>query len=380
MPGPLAGIRVIELAAIGPVPFCGMLLADMGADVVRVDRAGGDPALGGLVDVCGRGKRSVAIDLKTERGRGILIRLLAATDVLLEGFRPGVAERLGVGPEDVEPVNPRLIYGRMTGWGREGPMAAMAGHDINYIGLSGVLHSIGLDEPVVPLNLVGDYGGGALYLAVGVLAALHERIASGRGQVVDTAMVDGTASLMTPTFQLAAAGLWHDRRNANLLDGAAPFYRTYETADGGHMAVGALEPKFYVRLLQLLDLDENELPEQLDPSGWPMIAAKMGATFKSRPRSHWEEVFSGQDACATPVLSLEEAPRHAHNQARNTFMSTALYPDPAPAPRFSRTPSVAGEAPARPGAHSLEVLAELGVDDATAADLVASGIIAADAR
>ncbi len=376
MSGPLNGIRVIELDAIGPVPFCGMLLADMGAEVIRVDRARGGNAIGRLADVCGRGKSSIAIDLKAEDGRQLVLRLAATADVLIEGLRPGVAERLGIGPDDVAEVNPRLVYGRMTGWGQEGPMAQMAGHDINYIGLVGALHAIGEVRPVPPLNLVGDYGGGALYLALGVMAALHERESSGLGQVIDAAMVDGAASLMTPTYQLAAMGLWTDERNSNLLDGRAPFYRVYETADGEHMAVGALEPQFYAELLERLGLDASRLPAQMDRSGWPEIEHEIAAAFLQAPRRHWEEVFAGSDACTTPVLSLEEAPTHAHNRDRNTFSAGAQGSDPAPAPRFSRSPAAAGAAAPRLGADTAAVLAGLGVDAAESARLAVAGVVA----
>jgi alpha-methylacyl-CoA racemase len=363
--------------AIGPVPFCGMLLADMGAEVIRVDRARGGGAIGRLADVCGRGKRSIAVDLKAEEGRRLLLRLAATADVLIEGLRPGVAERLGIGPEDVAAVNPRLVYGRMTGWGQEGPMAHMAGHDINYIGLVGALHAIGNEAPVPPLNLVGDYGGGALYLALGVVAALLERQTSGLGQVVDAAMVDGAASLMTPTYQLAAMGLWTDARNSNLLDGRAPFYRAYETADGGYMAVGAIEPQFYAELLELLGLDANQLPAQLDRSGWPEIAKQIAAAFLAAPRRHWEEVFAGSDACATPVLSLEEAPAHDHNRSRDVFSAGTDGCDPAPAPRFSRTPTTAETAAPRRGADTSFVLADLGIDTAESARLATAGVVMA---
>jgi len=375
MTGPLRGIRVIELDAIGPVPFCGMLLADMGAEVIRIDRARSGSRIGRLARVCGRGKRSIAIDLKDEEGRGLLLRLAATADVLIEGLRPGVAERLGIGPEQVAAVNPRLVYGRMTGWGQDGPMAPMAGHDINYIGLIGALHAIGDESPVPPLNLVGDYGGGALYLALGVMAALLERATSGIGQVIDAAMVDGAASLMTPTYQLAAMGLWTDARNSNLLDGRAPFYRAYETADGGYMAVGAIEPQFYAELLELLGLDAEQLPSQMDRSGWSETQEKIAAAFFSEPRRHWESVFAGSDACTTPILSLEEAPAHDHNQARQVFSAGTDGSDPAPAPRFSRSSGETATAAPRPGADTAALLGELGVDSAGCARLAAAGVV-----
>lgn len=373
MSGPLTGIRVIELESIGPVPFCGMLLADMGADVIRVDRTAESP-LAAVADVCGAGKRSIRVDLKQPAGVEAVLRLAETADVLIEGMRPGVAERLGIGPKRVAGRNPSLIYGRMTGWGQDGPMASMAGHDINYIGIVGALGAIGDQEPVVPLNLVADYGGGALYLAVGVLAALHERSRSGAGQVVDAAMVDGAASLLTPTFQLLAAGLWSDGRRSNLLDGAAPFYRTYRTADGEHMAVGALEPQFFAKLLELLDIDPARY-SQMDRAQWPDLAAELAARFASQPRIHWESVFDGEDACVTPVLSLEEAPRYAQNRARHTFMNAEMSPIPAPAPRFARTPSERSGASPRPGEHTSGVLTELGYDSAAITKLAADGAI-----
>ena len=375
MPGPLTGIRVVELEAIGPVPFCGMLFADMGADVIRVDRASGGSALGDLATLCARGKRSIAVDLKTAAGVDVVHRLAASADVLLEGFRPGVAERLGIGPEAIAAVNDRLVYGRMTGWGQEGPLADVAGHDINYIGLVGALGAIGDDDPVVPLNLVGDYGGGALYLAVGVLAALQERHQSGKGQVVDAAMVDGAASLMTVIYEMTASGFWQDRRSSNYIDGGAPFYRVYATAYGGFMAVGALEPQFYERLIELLGLAEAALPSQHDRSGWPEVAARIAAVFASQPRAHWEHVFAGEDACVTPVLSLEEAPHAAHNRIRETFMTHSGSTVPAPAPRFQRTPSQPALQKSPRGADTASVLSELGVNHDELEALVSAGAV-----
>lgn len=374
MPGPLSGVRVAEFAGIGPIPFCGMLFADMGADVVRIDRPSSHSGLGALADVCGRGKRSVAIDLKTADGLEAAMRLLRTADVMIEGFRPGVAERLGIGPVEVAATNPRLIYGRMTGWGQSGPLAALAGHDINYIGLAGALHAIGDSDPVVPLNLVGDYGGGAMFLATGVLAALVERSESDVGQVIDVAMVDGVATLMTPIYQLLAAGQWQDGRNANLLDGAAPFYRSYETAEGGYMAVGALEPAFYARFLELLELDEDPA-SQMDVRTWPDLHERIAAIFIAEPRIHWESLFTGEDACVTPVLSLEEAPQHAQNQARMTFVTRNSSWEPAPAPRFSRTESEAGSAAPAVGADTAAVLGELGYTVAEVDSLAGAGVV-----
>ncbi len=376
MPGPLNGIRVLELAAIGPVPFCGMLLADMGADVIRIRRADGRQPLGDLVDVCRRGKKSVGIDLKSDAGISVFMQLAESADVLIEGFRPGVAERLGVGPDDLEGINPGLIYGRMTGWGQEGPLATTAGHDINYISLTGVLHAIGGESPVLPLNLIGDYGGGALYLALGVVAALNERNSSGRGQIVDAAMIDGAASLMTPTFELLAARMWSDQRADNLLDGAAPFYRVYATGDGRHVAVGALEPQFYAELLRLLAIDPEELPAQYDRAGWPKIAARLTAEFAGETRDHWDRLFAGSDACVSPVLSLEESPHHPHNQFRSTFVADSGSPLPARAPRFSRTSAGAVDA----GPDDAAVLAGLGMDDQEIGRLIDAGVLAPGSR
>jgi len=375
MPGPLAGIRVVELEAIGPVPFCGMLLADMGADVVRVDRASGVAGLGDLARLCARGKRSIAVNLKTAGGVDIVHRLAGSADILLEGFRPGVAERLGIGPETLAAVNERLVYGRMTGWGQEGPLADVAGHDINYIGLVGALGAIGDDDPVVPLNLVGDYGGGAMYLAVGVLAALQERHHSGKGQVIDAAMVDGAASLMTVIYEMASSGFWQDRRSSNYIDGGAPFYRVYATADGGFMAVGAIEPQFYARLLDLLGLAEAGLPSQHDRSGWSEVATRFAAVFASQSRAHWERVFADEDACVTPVLSLHEAPLAAHNRIRHTFMNDSGSIVPAPAPRFQRTPLRAAMQRSPRGADTATVLGELGVDADEIEALVSAGAV-----
>lgn len=357
---PLDQIRVLELGGIGPGPFCGMLLADMGADVIRIDRpgeAGRDPA-----PVVGRGKRSVVLDLKQPDGVDALLALVTKSDILIDPWRPGVAERLGVGPQPCLARNPRLVYARMTGWGQSGPLAARAGHDIDYIAISGALHAIGGSErPVPPLNLVGDYGGGALYLAVGILAALVERGRTDAGQVVDAAMVDGAASLMAPTYELMALGAWTDQRSANVLDGAAPFYTVYETRDGGFMAVGALEPRFYAELLDVLGLVAADLPGQYDRSGWPLVRATFTDVFAQHTRDEWERRFAGRDACVAPVLSMSEAPEHPHNVARQTFIEIDGVIQPAPAPRFGAS-EPPGRAP-RGGEHTVEVLRDLGSDD-----------------
>ncbi|MFJ2946779.1 MULTISPECIES: CaiB/BaiF CoA transferase family protein [unclassified Streptomyces] len=356
-PGPLGGVRVVELAGIGPGPFAAMLLADLGADVVRVDRPGGpglgiDPAL----DITNRNKRSVIVDLKAPDGPARVLDLAERADVLIEGYRPGVAERLGVGPGDCHARNPRLVYGRMTGWGQQGPLADRAGHDIAYIALTGTLGMIGdpATPPAVPANLLGDYAGGSLYLVVGVLAALHHARATGTGQVVDAAIVDGTAHLSSMIHGMLAAGVWQDRRGANLLDGGCPYYGTYETADGGHMAVGALEPRFYAEFLRLLGI-EDQAGAHADITRWPALRAQVTARFASRTRDAWTAVFDGSDACVAPVLSLREAPHHPHLAARSTFTGHGGITQPAPAPRFSATPTTVRTGPARPGADTDDV-------------------------
>ncbi|MFK4803621.1 CaiB/BaiF CoA transferase family protein [Streptomyces sp. MPA0124] len=350
--GPLTGVRVVELAGIGPGPFAAMLLGDLGADVVRVDRPGG-PGLGidPAHDVTNRNKRSVVVDLKAPDGPARVLDLAERADVLIEGYRPGVAERLGVGPGDCHARNPRLVYGRMTGWGQEGPLAQRAGHDIGYIALTGALGMIGAPDapPPAPANLVGDYAGGSLYLVVGVLAALHHARVSGTGQVVDAAIVDGTAHLSSMIHGMLAAGGWQDRRGANLLDGGCPFYGTYETADGRHMAVGALEPQFYAEFMRLLGIP-GLAPVRDDVSRWPELREAVAARFKSRTRDEWTAVFAGSDACTAPVLSLREAPHHPHLAARSTFTDHGGITQPAPAPRFSATPTAVRTGPALPGA------------------------------
>ncbi|MFK0216948.1 CaiB/BaiF CoA transferase family protein [Streptomyces vinaceus] len=356
--GPLAGVRVVELAGIGPGPFAAMLLADLGADVVRVDRPGGgalavDPAY----DVTNRGKRSVLVDLKSAEGPARVLDLVERADVLIEGFRPGVAERLGVGPAVCHARNPKLVYGRMTGWGQDGPLAHTAGHDIAYIAVTGALGMIGNpgEPPAVPANLVGDYAGGSLYLVIGVLAALqHARTPGGAGQVVDAAIVDGTAHLTAMIHGMMAAGGWQDRRGANLLDGGCPFYGTYETSDGGYMAVGALEQQFYDTFTELLGIGE-QAPARKDLARWGELREAVATRFKSRTRQEWTEVFEGSDACVAPVLSLGEAPLHPHLAARATFTDLGGITQPAPAPRFSATPAAVTSGPALPGAHTASV-------------------------
>jgi alpha-methylacyl-CoA racemase len=360
MTAPLEGVRVIELAGLGPVPFAGMVLAGMGADVVVVDRIGGPPIPDVMIGAVGRGKRSVAIDLKHPDGARTVLRLVEGADVLVEGFRPGVAERLGLGPDDCLGVNDDLIYGRMTGWGNSGPYAAMAGHDINYIGLVGALHTIGdEDASIPPLNLVGDYGGGAMYLVAGVLAALLDR-ETGGGRVVEAAMVDGAASLMSPFYAMYGTGLWTEDRGENLLDGGAPFYTTYVTGDDKQVAVGALEPRFYSALLDGLGLSEDDLPDRLDRSRWPELRRNLGDAFMTRTRDEWEAVFAGTDACVTPVLGLDEAPRHPANAERRVFTDAGGFPLPVPAPRFGDPVVELGKAPG-PGEDTDEVLVQAGL-------------------
>ena len=350
--GPLAGVRVVEVAGIGPAPFCAMLLADLGAEVLRVERPAAEAAPGlAAAPLLARGRRSVALDLKHPDGAEAVRRLAGGAHALLEGFRPGVAERLGIGPAECLARNPALVYGRMTGWGQQGPLAHAAGHDIAYIALAGALHPIGRagGPPVPPLNLVGDFGGGGMLLALGVVAALLEARGSGRGQVVDAAIVDGAALLTTMVHELAAAGLWSQERGVNLLDSGAPFYDVYETADGAYMAVGALEPRFYAELLRGLGLDERTLPAQHDRARWPELREQLAARFRSRTRAQWCQVFDGGDACVAPVLTPAEAPTHPHNRERGTFVPVGGVLQPAPAPRFSRTPCDPPAPPPPPG-------------------------------
>lgn len=359
--GPLDGVKVIEFAGIGPGPFCCMLLSDMGADVVRIDRKGGRAM---PKDVTARGRRSVALDLKDANDVAVAMALVEKADVLIEGFRPGVMERLALGPDEALARNPKLVYGRMTGWGQSGPLSNAAGHDLNYIALSGALHAMGRKDapPSPPLNLVGDYGGGALYLALGVCAALIERQRSGQGQVVDAAITDGTASLMGVMYGLRASGIWSDERDSNLLDGGAPFYDVYETADGKFVTIGSLEPQFYALLLEKLGLKDDPLfAAQMDRSQWPAMSEKIATVIKTKTREEWTTLLEGTDACFAPVLTMGEAPAHPHNAARKAFTDVAGIVQPAPAPRFSRTPgAIQGPAPA-PGSDAENVLAEWGV-------------------
>jgi alpha-methylacyl-CoA racemase len=376
--GPLDGVRVIEIASLAPAPFGCMILSDLGADVLRVDRADScGPDAVARADPLSRGRRSIGIDLKNAEGIGLLLRLAESADVLVEGFRPGVAERLGFGPRECAARNPRLVFARMTGWGQDGPLAATAGHDIDYIAVSGALHPIGRagERPVPPLNLVGDFGGGGMLLALGVLAALVERERSGLGQVVDAAMVDGSALLTSFLYGLRAAGAWQDSRGVNLLDGGAPFYDTYETADGGYVAVGALEPKFYAELLAGLGLADADLPGQHDRAGWPVLRERFAAAFAQRTRDEWARAFGGTDGCVAPVLSMAEAPGHPYNTARGVFTDVGGLVQPAPAPRFGRSAAGSPTPPPRPGADTDDVLAGIGLGAAEIATLRDQGIV-----
>ena len=377
--GPLAGLRVIEMAGLGPGPFCAMVLADLGADVIRVERSGSGGG-GGLAvpsGVLDRGQRSMEANLKDPAGVEAVLRLVETADVLVEGFRPGVTERLGLGPEECLARNPRLVYGRMTGWGQDGPLAQAAGHDINYIAVAGALEPIGRpgERPIPPLNLLGDFGGGGFLLVIGILAALQERNTSGHGQVVDAAMVDGSALLTAFIHGMHSGGLWNDERGTNLFDGTAAFYDTYECADGQYVAVGCVEPQFYAELIDRLGLTGEDLPMQYDLDAADELKSRLGGVFKGRSRDEWTAVFAGSDACVSPVLTPWEAHTHPHNAARETFIEVGGIRQPAPAPRFSRTPAPAPEPAPRAGADTVELLAELGYSTQEISDLRAAGAI-----
>jgi alpha-methylacyl-CoA racemase len=380
--GPLAGLKVIEIAGIGPGPFCGMMLADMGADVVRVDRAnnvaGGDPAHP-PADLLNRGRRSIGVDLKNPDGVETVLKLVESADALIEGFRPGVTERLGLGPDVCLERSPRLVYGRMTGWGQDGPYASAAGHDINYIALAGALAHIGRAgaPPTPPLNLVGDFGGGGLLLAFGIACGLFETSRSGQGQVVDAAMIDGAANLMAMFWGFRAMGIWSPERGTNLLDTGAHFYDVYECADGGFVSIGSIEPQFYAELLKRTGLDgDPELAGQMDRSTWPALKAKLAEVFRSRTRDEWCDEMEATDVCFAPVLSMDEAASHPHNVARGTFETRDGVVQPAPAPRFSRTAPELDRPPAFPGQHTDEVLADWGFAEDEVAALRAAGAVA----
>ncbi len=381
MPGPLTGLKIIEIAGIGPGPFTAMMLADMGADVVRVDRSqnvsGGDPATP-PGDISNRGRRSIGVDLKHPDGVEAVLSLVERADGLIEGFRPGVMERLGLGPDDVAARNPKLVYGRMTGWGQDGPYAPPAGHDINYIALAGALDPIGRrgQAPVPPLNLVGDFGGGGMLLAFGMACGLLSAQRTGKGQVVDAAMVDGAAVLTTMFHAFRGMGIWEDERGTNLLDTGAHFYDVYETSDGKYVSIGSIEPQFYAELLRLTGLEGEELPWQHDKGQWPAMKERLAEIFKAKTREEWCDLMEGTDVCFAPVLSLGEAPQHPHNVQRGTFLELDGVVQPAPAPRFSGTPASVQRPPAHAGQHTDEVLSEWGLDDDRIAKLREAGAIA----
>ena len=378
--GPLRGLRIIELAGIGPCPMCAMLLAELGADVVRVDRLT-DSGLG--IDMApehhllNRSRPSVAIDLKHPGGTATVLRLVERADALIEGFRPGVTERLGLGPEDCAARNPRLVYGRVTGWGQEGPLARAAGHDLNYIALTGALDAIGRRgaPPTPPLNLVGDYGGGALYLALGVVAALLEARGSGKGQTVDAAMIDGAASLMTSAYALRAAGIADGPRGENVLDSGAHYYEVYETSDGRYISIAPVEPKFYAELLDRIGLEPDDAPHSANRDDWPKSKARLAALFRSRTRDEWRDILEGTDACFAPVLGMDEAHRHPHNAVRGTFVERDGIVQPNAAPRFGRTPGAIRCSPPAPGSATRTVLADWGFAPAEIDELAAAGVI-----
>lgn len=367
---------MVELAGLGPGPFAGMVLADLGAAVTVVDRPGPGIDYAAGQTILNRGKRSVAVDLKTLEGREVALRLAERADILIEGFRPGVAERLGVGPDACLERNPRLVYGRITGWGQEGPLSHTAGHDINYIAIAGALHPIGPPErPVVPLNLIADYGGGGMLLVAGVLAALTSVRATNRGQVVDAAMVDGAALLTAIMHAGVAGGWWAPRRRSNFLDGAAPFYDVYETADGQHVAVGCLEEKFLEEMCNRLGVDRSDLPHRFDPEGWPKLRRRLAATFRKKTRDEWAEEFADADACVSPVLSLAEAPGHPHMESRSTFIEVGGWRQPAPAPRFSATPPGSPSPSPTRGEHTTEILRDLGLSATEIDTLKHQGVV-----
>jgi alpha-methylacyl-CoA racemase len=376
--GPLEGVKILEIAGIGPGPFAAMMLSDMGAEVLRIDRAQNVGRRGAEGDLLARNRRNVAVDLKSRGGVETVLKLVAGADALLEGFRPGVMERLGLGPEVCLERNPRLVYGRMTGWGQEGPLATAAGHDINYIALAGALDPIGRrgQPPLPPLNLVGDFGGGGMFLAFGIVCGLVERVRSGKGQVVDAAMVDGASVLMTMMHTMRAWGAWNDERGTNLLDTGAHFYEVYETKDGGYISIGSIEPQFYRELLEKTGLADEELPQQMDRTQWDGLKVRLSKIFKTRTRSQWCEIMEGTDICFAPVLSMEDAPDHAHLQHRKTFQEAFGIVQPSPAPRFSRTPPEISRAPAATGEHTDEALADWGFEQSEIATLREQGAIA----
>ncbi|OHB28163.1 MAG: carnitine dehydratase [Phenylobacterium sp. RIFCSPHIGHO2_01_FULL_69_31] len=373
--GPLTGLKIVEFAGIGPGPFCGMLLSDLGADVVRIDRKG--QGRGAPSDITSRGRRSVALDLKKPEAVEACLKLMDAADAIIEGFRPGVMERLGLGPEVALKRNPKLVFGRMTGWGQTGPYAQAAGHDMNYIAITGALHAIGTDDkPVPPLNLVGDFGGGALYLAFGLLAGVIQARETGNGQVIDCAMSDGAASLMAMFYGFKAAGMWKEQRRSNMLDGGAHFYDTYQCRDGKWVSIGSIEPQFYALLLEKTGIDDPEFQKQHDRSAWPGLREKLADVIAQKTRDEWTEIMGGTDVCFAPVLDLDEAPKHPHNAARETFVNLDGVVQPAPAPRFSATPGKIQGPPPAIGAHDREALSDWGFSDGEISALQSAGALA----
>jgi alpha-methylacyl-CoA racemase len=378
--GPLHGTRVVELAGIGPCPMTAMLLAEMGADVIRVDRTS-DSGLGinlnARFQLLQRSRRSIAVDLKSEAGRDLVLELVASADALIEGFRPGVTERLGLGPDECAARNPALVYGRVTGWGQTGPMSHAAGHDLNYIALTGALSSVGRTgaKPTPPLNLVGDFGGGALYLALGVVSAMFEAKSSGKGQTVDAAMIDGAASLMTSAYGLQAAGMWDGGRGGNILDSGAHFYEVYETGDGQYISLAPIESKFYAEMLQRIGVSADDLPQSRDISEWPELKERLADIVATKSLDEWCALLEGTDVCFAPVLDMADAPKHPHNIERDTFIEQDGVVQPNAAPRFSRTPSAVRGSPASPGQHSREILDDWGIDAGRADKLMSSGVV-----
>ena len=372
--GPLSGLKIVEFAGIGPGPFCGMLLSDLGADVVRIDRKGG--GRGSPADVTARGRRSVALDLKNPAAIETCLKLMEEADGIIEGFRPGVMERLGLGPDVALKRNPKLVYGRMTGWGQFGPYAKAAGHDMNYIAITGALHAIGTEEkPIPPLNLVGDFGGGALYLAFGLLAGVIHARATGEGQVIDCAMSDGAASLMAMFYGFKGMGMWQEKRRSNLLDGGAHFYDTYQCADGKWISIGSIEPQFYALLLEKTGITDPEFANQMDRSAWPSLKAKLQDVLRTKTQAEWCAIMDATDICFAPVLTLDEAPNHPHNAERKTFVTVEGVVQPAPAPRFSETPGAIQGPPPKIGAHNDEALADWGFSAGDIAALKEKGAL-----
>jgi len=373
--GPLAGIKVVEIAGIGPGPFCAMMLADMGADVIRVDRKGAQG--GSKFDILNRGRKSVAIDLKSDEGKEAVLKLIDKADALIEGFRPGVMERLGLGPDVALERNPKLVFGRMTGWGQDGPLAHAAGHDINYIALTGALYAMGRDEtpPAPPLNLVGDFGGGGMLLAFGIACALIDAKKSGKGQVVDAAMTDGASILSAMMYGFSASGMWTNDRYSNMLDGGAHFYDSYETSDGKYIALGSIEPQFYALLLEKTGINDPAFKDQMNRNNWPELKKQLAQILKTKTRDEWCEIMEGTDVCFAPILNFNEATEHPHNKARNTFVEIEGVKQPAPAPRFSRTSPSTPNPPAKAGEHTEEALAEWGISSDELAKMKQGGAI-----